>query len=89
MEHSCSVLPNVGTRERINGLRKIPKGTQLNIQYLKYEDAVRDANGLNRSYMSTKFNYAVSGVKGNYCIIRYENEPVVDTRFAYITNCQL
>lgn len=89
MKHNHLRTSITGTREQINGARVLPQGFKLGYRFEKIEQAQAKCDYLNKLSeqilhgKGSTFN--VSGVSGNYCILKYTDIPVIDSRYVHMT----
>lgn len=67
-------------RNLINGARMMPQGYRLGERITKFEDAHKIAKQMQREDRSNN-TYSVSGVAGNYHILKYEKKLIADPAF--------
>lgn len=74
-----------GSREAINGYRKLPQGYRLDESYEAWKEAYKRVKDLNKAAKKQKtgFTYNAQGVTGDIKILCYTGKSVIDRRFAH------
>jgi len=73
------------SRELINGARLLPQGYKLDERYSEFADASERVKTLTKQAkkQNTGITYNVSGFGGNYCILAYTDNKVIDRRYSH------
>ena len=73
-----------GTREQMNGVRKIPQGVKIETGIAKFDDAWDRAKRLQKASKNGE-TFNVSGVGGDYCLLKYGAKLEPDLAYLHMT----